>query len=267
MKLEGRSVLVTGATGGIGRAIAREMASRGCLLTVTGRREPELRRLAGLLGPSARALTADLTDLGEVRDLVSRAGPVDVLVANAGVGIPEDLGMLSDAQIEQALRVNLLAPAALARAVMEPMRERGHGHGHIVFISSGAGLIATPGNGTMYTATKWGLRGLGLALRQELRGSGVGVSTVFPGPVRDAGMLADTGVSVPTHFGTTSPEDVARAVADAVERGRAETTVAPAGMRILVRIGAVAPLFIGDLARWAGAGRVRDAMLNRESVD
>ncbi|MFB1298051.1 SDR family NAD(P)-dependent oxidoreductase [Mycobacterium sp. pW049] len=261
MKLDGRSVLVTGATGGIGRAIAREMASRGCRLTVTGRREPELRRLVGLLGPSARAVTADLTDLDQVRALVDRAGAVDVLVANAGVGVPEDLGMLSDEQIEHAVRVNLLAPAALARAAMEPMRRRGRGH--IVFISSGAGLVATSGNGTVYTATKWGLRGLGLALRQELRGSGVGVSTVFPGPVRDAGMLADTGVSLPRLFGTSSPQDVARAVADAVERGRAETTIASAGLRMLVGIGAIAPLLIGDLAQWAGAGRVRDAMLNR----
>lgn len=264
MKLDRRSVLVTGATGGIGRAIAHEMASRGCRLTVTGRREPELRRLAGLLGPSARALTADLADLDEVHSLVDRAGAVDVLVANAGVGIPEDLGKLSDAQIEHAVRVNLLAPAALARAAMDPMRKRGRGH--IVFISSGAGLIATPGNGTMYTATKWGLRGLGLALRQELRGSGVGVSTVFPGPIRDAGMLADTGVSLPRYFGTSSPEDVARAVADAVEHGKTETTVASAGLRMLVGLGALAPLFIGDLARWAGAGRVRDAMLNQQSV-
>lgn len=261
MKLDGRSVLVTGATGGIGRAIAREMASRGCRLTVTGRREPELRRLVGLLGPSARAVTADLTDLDQVRALVDRAGAVDVLVANAGVGVPEDLGMLSDEQIEHAVRVNLLAPAALARAAMEPMRRRGRGH--IVFISSGAGLVATSGNGTVYTATKWGLRGLGLALRQELRGSGVGVSTVFPGPVRDAGMLSDTGVSLPRLFGTSSPQDVARAVADAVERGRAETTIASAGLRMLVGIGAIAPLLIGDLAQWAGAGRVRDAMLNR----
>lgn len=265
MKLAGCSVLVTGATGGIGRAIAAEMSSRGCLLRVTGRREPELRLLADSLGPSTRALTADLTDLDAVQDLVSRAGPVDVLVANAGVGIPQDLGTLSAAQIDQAVRVNLVAPAALARAAIPPMRERGHGH--IVFISSGAGLVATPGNGTVYTATKWGLRGLGLALRQELRGTGVGVSTVFPGPVRDAGMLADTGVSLPRHFGNSSPEDVALAVADAIERETVETVVASAGMQMLMRFGAVAPLFIGDLARWAGAGRVRSAMLNREPAD
>lgn len=67
-------------------------------------------------------------------------------------------------------------------------------------------------------------------------------------------MLADTGVSLPRLFGTSSTQEVARAVADAVERGRAETTVASAGLRMLVGIGAAAPLFIGNLAQWAGAG-------------
>lgn len=261
MQLKGRRALVTGATGGIGRAIARELAARGCALTVTGRRELELKRLVGDLGPAAAGLTADLTRLDEVRDLMDRAGPVDVLVANAGIGIPQDLAMLRDEEIEEAVRVNLLAPAALARAALAPMKRRGRGH--IVFISSGAGLIATPGNGTMYTATKWGLRGLGLALRQELHGTGIGVSTIFPGPIRDAGMLADTGVALPRAFGTSSPGDVAQAVARAIERDRPETTVATAGVRLLVGVGAVAPVLIGDLARLAGVGRVRDAMLGR----
>ncbi len=260
MRLEGRTALVTGATGGIGRAIAHELAARGCALTVTGRREPELARLVSELGPSARGLTAELTDLDQVRDLMTRANPVDVLVVNAGVGIPEDLGMLTDAEIEEAIRINLLAPAALARAALAPMKQRGEGH--IVFISSGAGLIVTPGNGTVYTATKWGLRGLGLALRQELHGTGVGVSTIFPGPVRDAGMLADTGVSLPRGFATSSPQDVARAVARAIERDRPETTVASAGVRALVGVGMVAPVLIGHLARLAGVGRIREAMLD-----
>jgi short-subunit dehydrogenase len=260
MRLKGKRALVTGATGGLGRAIAHELARRGCALTVTGRRDPELRRLVGELGPSARALTADLTNHDEVRDVMARAAPVDVLIANAGIGIPQDIGMLSDAEIEEAVRINLLAPATLARAALAPMKQRGRGH--IVFISSGAGLIATPGNGTVYTATKWGLRGLGLALRQELHGTGVGVSTIFPGPVRDAGMLADTGVALPRGFGTSSPEDVARAVAQAIEQDRPETTVASVGVRLLVGVGAVAPVLIGELARLAGVGRVRDAMLD-----
>jgi short-subunit dehydrogenase len=260
MKLMGRSALVTGATGGIGQAIARELAKRGCAVTVTGRREPELVRLAKELGPSARWVAADLTKPDDVRRLMSGTDPVDVLVANAGVGIPQDLEMLTDEEVDDAVRLNLLAPAALARAVLAPMKQRGRGH--IVFISSGAGLIATPGNGTVYTATKWGLRGLGLALRQELHGTGVGVSTIFPGPIRDAGMLADTGVTIPRGFGTSTPTDVARAVVSAIEQDRPETTVAAAGLRLLVGLGAVAPVLIGDLARLAGAGRVRDAMLD-----
>ena len=170
MQLKGRRVLVTGATGGIGRAIAHELASRGCIVTVTGRRDLELKRLVSELGPKARGFTADLTNPDEVRELMSNAAPVEVLVANAGVGIPQNLEMLSDAEIEEAIRINLLAPAALARAALPAMK--GRGAGHVVFISSGAGLIATPGNGTVYTATKWGLRGLGLALRQELYGTG-----------------------------------------------------------------------------------------------
>ena len=137
------------------------------------------------------------------------------------------------------------------------MKQRGHGH--IVFMSSGAGLIATPGNGTVYTATKWGLRGLGLALWQELHGTGVRVSPIFPGPIRDAGMFADTGIALPPGFGTSSPEDVVRAV----ERDKPETTVASASVRLLVGVGAVAPVLIGELARMAGVGRVRNAMLDR----
>jgi short-subunit dehydrogenase len=140
------------------------------------------------------------------------------------------------------------------------------GRGHIVLISSGAGLVATPGNGTLYTATKWALRGLGLALRQELHDTGIGVSTIFPGPIRDAGMLADTGVALPRGFGTSSPEDVARAVARAIKQDRPETTVASASLRMMLALGAVAPVLIGEIARLAGAGRVREAILDRAQL-
>lgn len=259
MQLDNRSVLLTGATGGIGAAIARELSARGCALTLTGRREAQLQNLVGELGSSARAVVADLTRPEDVRDLMLRAEPIDVLIANAGVGVPDDLGMLTDDDVEEAVRINLIAPAALARAAMTSMKRRGRGH--IVFISSAAGLVATPGNGTVYTATKWGLRGLGLALRQELHGTGVGVSTIFPGPVRDAGMLADTGVALPRGVGTSSPQDVAKAVVRAIDDDRAETTVASAAVRLLVGLGAVAPVAVGRLARLAGVAGVREAML------
>jgi short-subunit dehydrogenase len=259
VRLAGRSVLVTGATGGIGGAIADELARRGCAVIVTGRREAHVARLVTELGPSARGLVADLTKPGEIRNLLAAAGPVDVLVANAGVDIAQDLAAVDDAELEEAIRINLFAPAALARAVSATMKERGEGH--IVFISSVAGLIATPGNGPIYTATKWGLRGLGLALRQELHGTGIGVSTVFPGPIRDAGMFARTEVALPPGTGTNSPQDVARAVCRAIERNRAETTVAAGSMRLSAAMGGVAPVLVGTLARLLGAGRVRAAMV------
>jgi short-subunit dehydrogenase len=259
MRLEGRSVLLTGATGGIGGAIARELVSRGCALTLTGRREPDLERLVAELGPPARGFTSDLTKLEGVHDLLARSEPVDVVVANAGVEIPQDLVQVSDAELEEAIRINLLAPAALTRASLPPMI--GRGEGHIVLISSVAGLVATPGNGSVYTATKWGLRGLGLALRQELHGTGVGVSTIFPGPIRNAGMFARSGVRLPWGGGTRSPEDVAKAVARAIERNRPETTVAAGVVRLSQAIGAVAPVLMGTLARLAGAGRVRKEMI------
>jgi short-subunit dehydrogenase len=263
MRLEGRSVLLTGATGGIGGAIARDLASRGCALTLTGRREPDLERLVNELGPPARGFASDLTTVDGIHDLLARSQRVDVLVANAGIEIPQDLVAVTEAELDEAIRVNLLAPAALARAALPQMIKRGAGH--LVFMSSVAGLVATPGNGSVYTATKWGLRGLGLALRQELHGTGVGVSTIFPGPIRDAGMFARSGVRLPWGRGTSSPADVAKAVARAIERNRPETTVAAGVVRLSQAIGAVAPVLIGTLARLAGAGRVRQEMIASRS--
>jgi len=263
VRLEGRSVLLTGATGGIGDAIARELATRGCALTVTGRREAELARLVTELGPSARGFAADLTNLAEIRELLDDTGPVDILVACAGIDIPQDLADTSDEVIEEAIRINLLAPAALSRAALPSMKQRGAGH--IVFIGSVAGLVATPINSSVYAATKWGLRGLGLALRQELHGTGIGVSTVFPAGVRDAGMFARTGITLPWYVGTSSPQQVARAVVRAVERDRAEVVVAAAGERLGAAMSGLAPVLVGRLARVTGLGRIRQAVQDAQS--
>jgi short-subunit dehydrogenase len=207
--------------------------------------------LTSELGPSARGLAVDLSKPEAARDLMDRADPVDVLVA--------DLVKISEAELQEAISINLLAPAALAPTALPPMIERGEGH--IVLISSVAGLTATLGAGSVYTATNWGLRGLGLALRREVHGTGVGISTIFPGPIRDAGMFARTGVAMPWGGGTSSPEDVPRAVARAIERDRPETTVATGAARLSAALGGVAPVFVGTLARLAGARRVREEMI------
>src|SRR6185312_5731629 len=125
MRLADQHVLVTGATGGLGGSIARELATRGCVLTVTGRDDAELERLVAELGPPAKGFTADLTNSIELRHLVDRLDGVDVLVASAGVGPPQDLADISQKALEEAVQVNLTAPALLARALTPRMKRRG----------------------------------------------------------------------------------------------------------------------------------------------
>jgi short-subunit dehydrogenase len=105
------------------------------------------------------------------------------------------------------------------------------GHGHVVFVGSMSGKAATPAS-SLYTATKFGLRGFAHALRQDLRGTRVGVSLVQPGFVGEAGMFAATGARTPNGVRTVSPERVAAAVVSAVERNRAEVNVAPVKLRL-----------------------------------
>ena len=114
------------------------------------------------------------------------------------------------------------------------------GRGHLVFISSLSGKAASPAS-SVYSATKFGLRGFALALREDLRRDGVGVSVVPPGFIRDAGMFADTGVQLPPGVGTHTPEQVAASMIDAIEHNRAEAVVAPALLRAGADFAAVAP--------------------------
>jgi short-subunit dehydrogenase len=107
--------------------------------------------------------------------------------------------------------------------------------GHLVFISSITARAATAGQ-SIYVATKAGLRGFVLSLRQDLWGSGIGASLISPGFVREAGMFADTGAKPPPGMGTRPPQDVAAAVVSAIERDRGEVDVAPLGTRALVAI-------------------------------
>ncbi len=255
MQIAGTNVLLTGASGGIGQAIARELAARGAHVSLSGRRGDLLEDLASEL--KARAIEADLADAAQVVHLAEVAGAVDILVANAALPAAGTLDSFTPEEVDRALDVNLRAPIALARALLPGMLERGRGH--LLFMSSIAGKTTVPGN-PLYHATKFGLRGFASALRQDLHGSGVGVSCVFPGFIRDAGIFADSGARLPPGTGTRSPEDVARGVLEAIERNRGEVDVAALPQRAGVVIAGFAPDLAAAVVRRAGGLRIAEEM-------
>jgi short-subunit dehydrogenase len=265
------TVLVTGATGGIGAATARALAQRGARLLLSGRRADALGALAADLRAAdlraadlrAEVLVADLSDRDDVRRLAdqARAAGVDILVANAALPASGLLLELTPEQIDRMLDVNLRAPIALARALAPGMIARGRGH--MVFVSSLSGKTAAPAS-SLYSATKFGLRGFALGLREDLRRDGVGVSVIAPGFIRDAGMFADSGVTLPAGVGTRSPQDVAAAVIHAIERDRAEVDVAPLALRLGAAFGSVAPAAAASASRLLGSDRIAADFADRQ---
>ena len=181
---DGTRALVTGASKGIGRALAEALAARGATVGMAARSEDELAALAGALGSRALALPCDVADAESVSGAVERfaaeAGGLDLAIANAGIahyGRFED----QDPELhERMTRVNWLGTVNTARAALPHLRAGGGGH--LVIVSSGAGLRAFP-EAAVYGATKAAQRAFAEALRHELAGSGVSVTTVFPGEI------------------------------------------------------------------------------------
>jgi short-subunit dehydrogenase len=244
-------ILITGANGGIGHAIAKALRATGAQLIVSGRRADALKPIADEV--QARMVIADLSKREDVDRCVDEVGPIDVLVANAGMpGTGAALGF-SEEQIERTMQVNLLAPMLQARRFAEGMVERKRGH--LVFISSINGKVATLGS-AIYAASKFGMRGFALGLREDLRPHGVGVTTIFPGFIRDAGMFADSGVKLPAGAGTRSPEDVANAVVRAIRKNPAEIDVAAFDQSLGAFLAGFSPSLVAWLARSLGGERI-----------
>jgi len=239
MQISGSKVLLTGASGGLGQAMARRLAQRGASLVVTGRNVAQLDELAVATG--AEVVVADLCNRGDVEALVTHSDAIDILVANAGTGADVDVADETPDHIDAVLDVNLRSPMHLAVAFAQRKLDTGR-PAHIVFIGSLSGLAATP-NTRLYNATKFGLRGFALSLRQDLSGTSIGVSIVEPGFIRDAGMFANSEIALPKGVRTKSPDDVADAVVDAVERNRGEVFVAPLELRLSATLATVAPGF------------------------
>jgi uncharacterized protein len=261
MQIAGSSVLLTGATGGIGHAIARVLDRRGASLLLTGRRTEVLEPLAEELG--ARALVVDLSVDVEVEQLAAEAADTDILVANAGLPGTGRLESYRAPEIDRALAVNLRAPIMLAHALAPAMARRGQGH--LLFMSSLSGKVASPGS-SIYCATKFGLRGFCSGLRADLHSSGVGVSCVFPGFIRDAGMFADAGVKLPIWVRTRSPEDVAEAVVEAIEHNKGEIDVAPLSLRVGTTFAGIVPELAATLTRRGGGEQIADSFATAQSA-
>ncbi len=179
--------VITGASAGIGEAVARALAGRGYAVTLVARRAELLAGLASSLGAQAQVFARDLSDVEHATDFLPAAeahfGPVDILINNAGVQYLGAFAEFDAERGEQLLRLNLLTPLRLTRAVLPGMVQRGRGA--IVDVASLAAIAPTPYM-AYYNASKAGLAAASESLRAEVAGSGVHVVTVYPGPVDTA---------------------------------------------------------------------------------
>ena len=257
MQIDGAHVLLTGASGGLGRAIARELSLRGAHLTLTARNMEVLEELADQTG--GEAVACDLDDRAQVSALCERLAGVDVLVANAGIGGGGEGADTTVEEIDRVLDVNLRAPMVLTTEFAR--RHRGGGGGgrtaQVVLVGSLHGLVTSPTT-SLYNATKFGLRGFSLAMRQDLASRGIGVSLVAPGFVRDHGLFADSGVELPRFVRTKSPQDVADGVVRAITTNPPEVFVSPFELRASAMLGSMAPGLSENFQRRLGVAEMTD---------
>ena len=258
--LASKTVLLTGASTGLGPFIARRLHRAGARFVLSARNEAALDKLSKELG-GARVVVADLSRAGEPERLAREAGAVDVLVSNAGIPATGRLATFEVEEIDRAIAVNLRAGIVLAKALAPAMVERKSGH--LVFMSSIAGKIPSGGE-TIYNSTKFGLRGFALALREELWGTGVGVSVIVPTFVSEAGMWAVTRLKPNPIAGEVSPEQVADAVWKAITRNRREIDVVPIQLRTVLKVQALTPGVFATTARWMGATRSNEDLDKRQ---
>ena len=192
--LTGKTALVTGASGGIGGAIARALHGAGAVVGLSGTREAPLAELAAALGDRAHVLPCDLSDAGAVEALPKRAaeamGSLDILVNNAGITRDNLFMRMSDEEWQQVIEVNLTSTFRLCRGVLRPMMKARWGR--IVNVTSIVGTTGNPGQGN-YAAAKAGIAGMSKALAQEVASRGITVNCIAPGFIATAmtGKLTD----------------------------------------------------------------------------
>ncbi len=219
--LKDRTALVTGATGGIGDAIAKMLHARGATVAISGRQEDKLNALAGELGERVHVLPCDLADREQVGQLVDQAiaamGSLDILVNNAGMTKDNLFMVMKDEQWDDVIAVNLTSTFRLMRAAARAMMRAKSGYGRIINISSVSGIIGNPGQGN-YAASKAGMIGMTKSLARETASRGITANCIAPGFIKTAmtdalneKQIAGIMEAIPAQtFGT--PDDIAAAV-------------------------------------------------------
>lgn len=227
-RFDGKTVVVTGASSGVGAAAARRFAEEGARVVLAARTAAALESVAKEIGDRALCVPTDVADADQARALIHRAveatGGIHVLVNNAAYNHRGPVADASPDELGRIVDVNLRAPILLSRLALPQLLEQERGA--IVNVASIAGQVPLANEAT-YSATKFGLRGFSMALAEELRGTGVTVSIVSPGPI-DTGFLTDDIETVPDIVFSqplSTADEVAGAVLDCAHDGRLERTI------------------------------------------
>jgi 3-oxoacyl-[acyl-carrier protein] reductase len=219
-ELTDKTALVTGATGGIGGAIAKALHKQGATVAISGRQQDKLDKLASELGSRVHVVPCDLGNKAQVAKLIDEAtaklGRLDILVNNAGLTKDNLFMVMKDEQWDEVIAVNLTSTFMLMRAAARGMMRAKTGYGRIVNISSVSGIIGNPGQGN-YAASKAGMIGMSKSLAREVASRGITVNCIAPGfistPMTDAlneKQVAAIREAIPAQkFGT--PDDIAAA--------------------------------------------------------
>lgn len=245
-------VIVTGATRGIGRATATQLAARGAIVVCVGRASEQLQQVAAELAGSF--IVADLAEPAAAERIVAEAiaqhGRLDIIVANAGVGYAGEFAHMPAERIIELIDVNVRAPMLLARAGIAALRESDAPIRGIVFVSSIAGAVGVPGE-SVYSASKAAIESFATVLREEVRADGISVSTVLPGVV--ATEFHDRRqVAYERRYPRPMPAERVANVIVATLEDRHDRRVEPRWLAFPARFAATAPGLYRRLARRFG---------------
>jgi short-subunit dehydrogenase len=259
MRVDGKRVLLTGASSGIGAALAVQLVERGARLVLAGRCVERLRAVAAGLDPAPVVVAGDVADEASVRALVATAdrylGGIDILVNNAGTCVYGELERTPPEDVAALMAVNFFGPLQAMREVIPGMRRRRQGV--IVNVASVAALHGVPYLAA-YAASKAALAVLGQSLRAELAGTGIRILTVYPGYTGTALFAREKKVGGARRpwRGYASAESVARAIVRAIERDRHELVLSLQGRALAALRGLVPTLVETAMARVAATLRV-----------